>query len=230
MKFIKGFFFALIFILIIIPVAIYLYFFTGSPKDLGIKYSPEDYTQGYQKVGTEVIPATGSVSVKDSLQFSGKKETNISLTSSEITGYLNGDKYIYAPISNIQVKINPDGTGEVSGILNLKNFITYVSLTTPTEDVQKAIDKYHISANPPFYAKGTLVVTNNQVNFNFTSLEIGRIPVPQNYVSENIGALNDYATKKLNSIPNLQVRSLTLSDSQAHLDATVPEKVIKAEK
>lgn len=206
------------------------YLTSGAPRDLGVKYTPVDYTQTHEKIGTEVVAASSSASVKDSLQFSGKKESKVSLNSSEVTAYLNADKYVYAPLTNVQIKINSDGTGEASGILNLKNFITYVSLTTPTEDVQKAIDKFHINANPPFYAKGTLSVTNNQVNFNISQLEVGRIPVPQNYVTENLGALNDYATKKLNSIPNLQVRSLTLTDGKANLDATVPEKVLKLEK
>jgi hypothetical protein len=230
MKFITGFIFALVIIVVIVPIVIFKFFFSGNPRDLGVKYTPADYTQTHQEIGTEVVAATSSPSVKDSLQFSGQKEIKISLNSSEITAYLNADKYIYTPASDLQVKINSDGTGEISGLLNLKNFITYISLTTPTEDVQKAIDKFHISANPPFYAKGTVTVTNNQVNFNLSQLEIGRISVPQNYVSENLGALNDYATKKLNSIPNLQVRSLTLSSGQANLDATVPGKVIKVEK
>ncbi len=230
MKFIAGFFFALIVIVLIVPVIIFKFFLMGSPRDLGVKYTQADYTKTHQEIGTEVIPISATTTIKDTLQFSGKKESKVSLNSSEVTAYLNADKYVYAPLSNVQIKINPDGTGEASGILNIKNFITYVSLTTPTADVQKAIEKFHINANPTFYAKGTLVVTNNQVNFNIFSLEIGRILVPQKYVGENIGALNDYATKKLNSIPNLQVRSLTLTDSKVNLDATVPEKVMKVEK
>lgn len=230
MKFIAGFFFALIVIVLIVPVIIFKFFLMGSPRDLGVKYTQADYTKTHQEIGTEVVPVSATTTIKDSLQFSGKKESKVSLNSSEVTAYLNADKYVYAPLSNVQIKINPDGTGEASGILNIKNFITYVSLTTPTADVQKAIEKFHINANPTFYAKGTLVVTNNQVNFNIFSLEIGRILVPQKYVGENIGALNDYATKKLNSIPNLQVRSLTLTDSKVNLDATVPEKVMKVEK
>jgi hypothetical protein len=230
MKFITGFLLALILVVVAVPLFFYKYFLSGSPRDLGVKYTQADYTQTHEKIGTEVVVATSPVSIKDSLQFSGKKESKISINSSEVTAYLNADKYVYTPLSKVQIKINADGTGEASGILNIKNFITFVSLTTPTEDVQKAIDKFKISANPPFYAKGTLVVTNNQVQFNISELEVGRIPVPQNYVSENQGALNDFATKRLNSIPNLQVRSLTLTDGKVNLDATVPEKVIKQEK
>lgn len=231
MKFITGFIFAIIIIVVAVPFFLFRYFSSGSPKDLGVKYSPEDYTQSHQKMGIEVgsISTPSSNNSKDSIQFTGKKDIKISLSSSEATAYSRADKWKYAPISNLQIKINPDGTGEVSGILNLANILPFISMTTPVEEVQKAIDKFHISGNPPFYTKGTVTVTNNNTNFNIQSLEVGHIPVPQNYVSENTGALNKFVTERLNSIPNLQIRSLTLSDGKANIDASVPEKVIKVE-
>ena len=222
----------LILVIIVTPILLSKYFFSGKPRDLGVTYTQADYTQSHDKIETQVtsVPLSESVSAADTLQFSGRKDVDISLNSSEITAYINSDKYIYAPLSQVQIKINPDGTGEASGIINLKNFLTYISLTTPVNEVQKAIDKFHISSNPPFYAQGTLRVIDNQVSFDIQKLEVGHILVPQGSVSENLGALNDYASKRLNSIPNLQVRSLTLSNSQVNLDATVPEIVKKVEK
>lgn len=232
MKFITGFIFAIIIIFVAVPFFLFKYFSSGSPKDLGVKFSPEDYTQSHQKMGIEVasISSPSSSSSKDSIQFTGKKDINISLSSSEITAYSRAEKWKYAPISNLQIKINSDGTGEVSGILNLANILPFISMTTPIEEVQKAIDKFHISGNPPFYTKGTVTIVNNNTNFNIQSLEIGHIPVPENYISENTGALNKFVTERLNSIPSLQVRSLTLVDGRANLDATVPQKVAKLEK
>ncbi|MFA5025137.1 MAG: hypothetical protein WC503_01325 [Candidatus Shapirobacteria bacterium] len=225
-------FLILVLILVVAPFFLYKYILSGSPKDLGVKYNPEDYTQSHQKMGIEVgsIPNPLSDNSKDSIQFTGKKDINISLSSSEATAYSRADKWKYAPISNLQIKINSDGTGEVSGVLNLANILPFISMTTPVEEVQKAIDKFHISGNPPFYTKGTVTVTNNNTNFNIQSLEIGHIPVPQNYVSDNTEALNKFVTERLNSIPNLQVRSLTLTDGKVNIDATVPEKVVKIEK
>jgi len=223
-------------ILIFVSVAslffIYKFFLSASPKDLGVKYTPEDYTQSHQKMAVEVgsISNPTSENPKDTIQFTGKKDINVALSSSEATAYSRAEKWKYAPISNLQIKINPDGTGEVSGVLNLANLLPFISMTTPVEDVQKAIDKFHISGNPPFYTKGTVTVTNNETKFNIQSLEVAHIPVPQKYVSENTSALNNFVTDRLNSIPNLQVRSLTLSDGKANIDASVPEKVVKVEK
>ncbi|HWS49181.1 MAG TPA: hypothetical protein VN174_03995 [Candidatus Methanoperedens sp.] len=232
MKIIIKLFLILIFISIASLFFVYKFFLSAPPKDLGVKYTPEDYTQSHQKMAVEVgsISSPSSENPNDSIQFSGKKDININLSSSEATAYSRADKWKYAPISNLQIKINPDGTGEVSGVLNLANILPFISMTTSTEEVQKAIDKFHISGNPPFYTKGTVTVTNNSTKFNIQSLEVGHIPVPGNYISENTNALNNFVTDRLNSIPNLQVRSLTLGDSKVNLDATVPEKVVKVEK
>lgn len=232
MKFITGFIFAIIIIVVAVPFFLFKYFSSGSPKDLGVKYSPEDYTKSNQLMSIDVASISEPVSdsIKDSIQFSGKKDINISLTSSEATAYSRADKWKYAPISNLQIKFNSDGTGEVSGTLNLANILPFISMTTPIAEVQKAIDKFHISGNPPFYTKGTVEVVNNNTTFNIQSLEVGHIPVPQKYVGENTGALNKFVTERLNSIPNLQVRSLTLSDGKVNIDASVPEKTLKIEK
>jgi hypothetical protein len=207
-------------------------FGSNKPRDLGVKYTSADYTTTHEKFGVEVgtIPESSFTNVKESLQYSGKKEVVTTLSSAEITAYANAETWKFAPISNLQVKINPDGTGEVSGVLNIENVLSYVSLVTPIEEVKKAINQFNISSNPPFYTKGSVTVVNNKVDFNIQSLEVGRIPVPQNYVSENTGALNSFVTDRLNSIPNLQVRSLTLNNGQVNFDATTPDKVLKVNK
>lgn len=231
MKFILGFIFGLIVLTVSVPILFFAFFINGKPRDLGIRYTPADYQSTHQKFGVEVGKLeTAPSTPKDSIQYSGSKETNINMSSVEVTSYLNASKWVYAPASNVQVRINSDGSGEISGLVNVRNLLTYISLVTPSDDVQKALDEYHIPANPPFYAKGTVSVTNNKVNFNIQSLEVAKIPVPQQYVSENLGALNSFATDKLNSIPNLKVRSLTLSGNKVNLDATLPAKVLKLEK
>jgi len=223
-------------VLVIIVYFGYQYFLKDKislfgPKDLGVKYTQADYQSTHDKFGTMVEKnSSSSASIKDSLVYSGKKDVKISLNSSEITAYLNAETWKYAPLSNLQVKINNDGTAQASGILNLVNLIPYLSLSVSTDEVQKAIDQFHISGNPPFYAQGTVSVINNQVTFNINKLSVSQIPIPANYINENISAVNKFASDRLNSIPNLSVRSLSLTSGQVNLDATVPEKVIKLEK
>ncbi|MFA7301500.1 MAG: hypothetical protein WC069_04275 [Candidatus Shapirobacteria bacterium] len=217
----------LVLFLIVTPFIFFQYFLNSGPRDLGVKYTSQNYTDAHQKMGVEVSKIESATSPKDSLVYTGKKEINISLDSAEITAYLNAENWQYAPLSNIQIKVNSDGTAQATGVINLNNVLPFISMTTPVDEVNKAIAKFKITNNPPFYASGKVTVTNNQVMFNVNSLEIGKIPVPANYVSENLNSLNKFATDRLNAVPNLSVRSLTLADGKANLDATVPEKVLK---
>ncbi|MBU1117749.1 hypothetical protein KKD37_02175 [Patescibacteria group bacterium] len=214
----------------IISALLFMYLFSGKPRDLGVKFTPADYQTADEKFGVEIGTIESAASVKDSLVYSGKKDINLALNSSQITAYAAAETWKYSPISDLQIKINPDGTGEVSGRLNVENVLSYVSLVTPIDEVQKAINKFKIPATPIFYTKGTVSVTDNKVNFSLQSFEVAHIPVPQNYVSENTGALNNFVTDRLNSIPDLYIRSLTLDNAQANIDATIPEKVLKVEK
>lgn len=207
----------------------YKYLFSGSPQDLNQKFSEVAYASAHQKISTSVESLPSDTPLNQSLRYSGQKDIKVSLTSEEITSYLQSEKWVFAPISQVQVRINPDGTAEASGILNLNNVLPFISLTTSVEQVQKAIDKFHISGNPTFYLKGSVTVTDNRADFNIQSLQIARIPVPANYISENLNAINDFASDRMNSVPNLNVRLLTLDGGQVNLDATVPEMVKKAQ-
>lgn len=207
----------------------YFNFYANRPVDLGQKYSSADYQQAHDKITTQVTPLKSDTPINQSLVYSGSKDINIILNSSEITSYLQSEKWTYAPISQVQVRINSDGTAESSGIIHLDKVLPYVGLTTPIVEVKKAIDKFHISGNPAFYAQGSVKVVNNQVQFNVQNLSIAKIPVPANYIGENITAINDFATSKINSVPNLKVKSLELLNGQVKLDATVPATVQKAQ-
>ena len=97
MKFIFGFLFALIGIVIAVPLLLFSYFVSGNPRDLGITYTPADYSASHQKIGTEVVPLNSPVSIQKSLQFSGQKESKVALNSSEITAYLNRQISLRSP-------------------------------------------------------------------------------------------------------------------------------------
>lgn len=237
MKLLLKVFLVILIIAILLPLLIAAYFGfipwlspvfgSNQPRDLGVTYTEQNYTNTHNNFGVEVTAINSAPDVKNSLVYTGKHDVNLALSSADITGYVAAETWKYAPISKIQVKINADGTGEASGILNLDNILPFISMTTPVDEVQKAIDKFQITSNPPFYAKGKVSVVNNKASFIVQSLEIGRIPVPNHYIAENTTALNDFVTDRLNYVPNLQIRKLELVDGKVIFDGTVPDKVTK---
>lgn len=109
---------------------------------MGVTYTDEDVKQSYLKNGVvaEALPKTENVN--QSIRYEGKKEISFNLTQSEITALINNEKWQYMPVSNVQIKINSDGTGEASGvlhILHIDRILPFVSLTHSTEAVEKAM-------------------------------------------------------------------------------------------
>lgn len=227
-KFLIGFF---LFILILFVLSFFgfKYAVSSKPRDLGVTYSEEDVKNSYNKNGVteESLPKTDNI-IK-SIRYEGKKEASFSLTQSEITALINNDKWQYMPVSNVQIRINPDGTGEASGILHIDRILPFVSLTHSIEEVKDAMNKYGIVNNTAFYLKGKVSVSNNEVTLEPYKIEVGRIAIPNNLVSENIGTAENFAERRIKAVDNLFVESLNLDNGKVNFKGTMPEKQFRSE-
>lgn len=227
-KFLIGLF---IFISVILFVAFFgfKYVTSSKPRDLGIIYTEEDIKQSYAKNGVvaEALPKTENIN--QSIHYEGKKEVSFSLTQNEITALINNEKWQYMPVSNVQIKINSDGTGEASGVLHIDRILPFVSLTHSTEDVEEAMNKYGILNTSAFYLKGKVSVVNNKVTLEPKKIEIGRITIPSNLVSENIGVAENFAERRIKAVQNLFVENLNLDSGKVNFKGTMPEKELRAE-
>ncbi|MCX6726461.1 MAG: hypothetical protein NTY75_01445 [Candidatus Shapirobacteria bacterium] len=200
------------------------YLTSGSPRDLGIKYTEADRVAAYTNNGVEGIAITPSQDNQSGIKYEGQKEIKTSFSSAEISALNNSVKWVNYPVSNIQIKINADGTGEASGVLNVRKILSWISFTHSIKEIEAKVDEYHIGFNPPFYLKGSVSVINNKVTLIPQTIEVGRITIPQNLVNENIKPITGFVEDRLNAIPNLHIRSLNLDGGKVNLDATYPEK------
>lgn len=123
----KGFFIGIFSVLhILVLVAGYLGFVPGisnifgsnKPVDLGVTYTAAVSDSGMAKGKIQHIEIADTGSPEGSLSFSGQRATNINLTQSEVTALINGHHWINVLLSGVQVRFNPDGTTEISGILH----------------------------------------------------------------------------------------------------------------
>ncbi|MBI2464765.1 hypothetical protein HYV64_01365 [Candidatus Shapirobacteria bacterium] len=211
-------------VLLLLPLSAYLFIFASPPRDLGVRYSESDRISAYTNNGVESEAISPTAKNKSGISYEGKKETKTSFTSQEITALNNSVKWINYPISNLQIKINQDGTGEVSGSLDIRKILTWVSFTHPIEEIESKIKQYNIGFTPAIYLKGGVKVINNKVSLTPQTIEVGRITIPKNIVSENIPAVEKFVQERILSVPNLSIRSLNLDGGKVNFDATVPEK------
>ena len=60
-----------------------------------------------------------------SLIFSGSQPANLTLTQEQATALLNYNPWPYFAVTNCQVLFNADGTGEISGVLEINKLNDY---------------------------------------------------------------------------------------------------------
>ena len=219
------------FILVVILVLGYLGFMPGvsalfgssTPKDLGVKYTAQDFASAHAKMGSLMQESTATA-ITDSIKYSGSKPVTASFTNEELTATANSGKWKYRPVKDVQVKVSPDGTVEVSGKIIKKNIDKVAQVYGyTTDDIKKGEEIIgFVPGNPTFYAKGKATVTNNQVNLDIQELQIGKIDA-KNMISE--GEAQSIIDSGISQVPGLNVKSMTFSDGKMNFDGTVPASI-----
>ncbi len=200
-------------------------FGSDKPRDLGIKATAADLQSANSKTGVKLVELPPSSTPLGSISYSGQIPVNNSFTDEELTALAGSSKWKYNPFQNVQIKISDDGTLEASGILRVDRLQGYAAATGVSSEVVKAVmDKLELVPNgaPPFYIKGTGSVTNNRVSQDIQQLEVGRLSVPANLISDNKGAITSFLNDKITKIPGLSVKSATMSNRSVKFDGTLP--------
>ncbi len=151
---------------------------TDKPRDLGIKYTQSNLSSIRSRSQVQYLTLPDSNIPSLTRQFSGKRDITADFTSEEITATINNQPWKYFPYKNIQVKLNADGSGEISGILIKNKVPGYASaIGIPAEAIDFAM-KY-LPVDPVFYVKGKAALTDNKVSiFEPQSFQIGRVSLP----------------------------------------------------
>ena len=217
----KLLFVFLIFIILVVAGLSYLgvmpFFskFITKQVDLGMKADPALVTAFETKYGKP--------------NGTGKVKLNVNLSSEEITSIFavweTRDNFF--PLHNVQVKFNPDGTGEASGYLKIGTAISLArNLGYSNSDIDKGKEyiKY-ISGDLPFYVKGTGAMTDNILTINPASFKIGRITVPESITKLVAPAVGDMIERRINQIGGADIKDASFKTGVFHLEGSVPETI-----
>ena len=189
--------------------------FVAKQVDLGMKADPALVTAFETKYGKR--------------NGTGKIKLNVDLSSQEITSVFAvwGMRNKYFPLYNVQVRFNPDGTGEASGFLKIATGITFAkNLGYSNSEIDKGKEyiKY-ISGDLPFYIKGTGGMTNNILSINPSTLQIGRVTVPESITKLAAVGLGDMIERRIAQIGGADIKDANFKNGVFHLDGTVPETI-----
>ncbi|EKD79762.1 MAG: hypothetical protein ACD_40C00320G0003 [uncultured bacterium] len=216
-------FLLIILILILIPIGIlaYLGFVPGlsplitKPIDLGIKADPSLVTVFETKYA---VPAGVSTAKLD-----------VSLSSTEITSvfavWQERDKLF--PLRDVQIRFNPDGTGEASGYLKLGSAVALAKNLGYTDaDINKGKEYIqYISGDLPFYVKGTGGMLNNQLTINPSTFRLGNVTVPSSITTPATRVVGDMITRRLKQIGGANIEEASFKTGVLKLKGTVPSTI-----
>ncbi len=198
---------------------------TDQPRDLGVNPRPEDLTAAKEKMNGVQFTMLSSYQEGSSGSAAqpGSVPVSVSFTSQEITAMLKTGDWQGWPIMDAQVKINPDGSAEASGVLMTSLINDMAAMAGySSSDVRKALDTLHIKGNVPVYLKGRGDITNNQVNLSIEKAEVGRFPVPSSLVNQHQGDINNFVSNSITKMPQVSVDSLRVENGQAAFDGSLP--------
>lgn len=178
------------------------------PVDLGIKYTKENFEAAHIRSGVNYEEMGNSNSAAASISFSGSHDINTSWTSEEMTALLNDRPWKYWPISKVQMRINPDNTVEMSGIINsvkLKGYAQAIGVPAAVSDRTNLLP-----GEAAFYLKGSASLSDNQVSsFDISGAKLGSVSISPSlllslnnslanvaYAEDLKGELGKYSGKK----------------------------------
>jgi hypothetical protein len=200
-------------------------FGADKPRDFGIRYTAEDSAAAQRKSGVKLAALPEGTAAGESFRLSGKRDADITMNQTELTAHVNNRPWRYYPFENVQIRINPDGSAEASGVLNADRVLSYAAaLGFRTDDVKKAMADYHIPVvTMPFYVKARGGVTDNRVSLSIASATAGRLPIPGSVLSGNTGRIAGVLEGVIDHLPGVSVSSLTFTDGKMHFAGTLPE-------
>jgi len=222
---------------------------TTKPRDLGVKYTEGDKNSAIAKSGAtyEVLPTETPDS--QSIRFSGSHDVNTSWSSVEITALLNDRPWKYWPIEDVQLRINPDNTVEMSGVVSaekLKGYGAGIGVPGAVVDRVSILPK-----EAAFYLKGSGSLSGNNVeSFDITSAQLGRLSIPtsvlfsyqkiidrayaEDVVSElskysgKKGAIVDFINGRLSWISGFFAKKAGFSGGEVYFEGSLPDKELTA--
>ena len=215
---------------------------TDKPKDLGVTYSEADLASVRGKLGLKLNDSPAGSLTK----YEGQREIEESFNSAELTALVNGSRWSYTPIENVQIKIGDNGFAESSGILRLDLMDEYLGEVAAGTVSGEELDRVKglLPDSFPYYVSGVVTYNNGTIGFDFGSrsflagliseayassvgaavgtLTVGKLSVPSSLLESNQGRVNTFLNTGLGHISGLNISSLEFDGGQMKLKATVP--------
>ena len=197
--------------------------------DLGIENDPQLSIDLREKTGVQLnIPADQLPTDKE-VVYEGSLEIEESLTSEQVTSILNTVKseLAYMPFSNVQIRINEDGTTEASFNLNVETTVNEAKKLGYTDEQIEEGKKYLgvLGDSVYMYAKLSFDMSNDELTVNPYAFRIQNFNVPTAITKMVADVGSNAIEDRLSQVPNLYIESLKQVGDKLNFKGIIPESV-----
>jgi hypothetical protein len=233
------FIFLLFLILIVGGVAAYFGFIPGLSDtfvkrvDLGVGYNPQYSIDLREKTGVQFNIAEEDWPIQKEVVYEGTLDIDESLTSQQVTSILNivKDELSSIPFSNVQIRINEDGTSEASFDLDIDTTVNEAKkLGYSDEDIEKGKKYLGVLGDSVYvYAKISFDIQDDQLSVTPYAFRIQNFNVPTAITEMVAETGSDAIEDRLSQVPNLYIESLKQVGDRLNFKGTIPQSVSAAE-
>jgi uncharacterized protein YpmS len=201
-------------VLVAVGVAAYMGFVPGlsgligtnKPRDLSVRYSPQDANDVYGKAQIQVSQPE-YLCFGCQVEFSGQKTVDARFTDAEVTALLNAQNQKYGELKDIQVKFNADQTVELTALAARQ-------------------------ASVPIYVKAIpKVAPGGKLDLTVVSVEVAHMPVPTSMLSQYTGGadlsngMQEVSDTLLKQAGILELTDLRVEAGQIYFKGVVPKTI-----
>lgn len=207
-------------------------------RSLGVTYTQTDYNSIMDKLNyTKDDAPTGDSKDLYNYIYGPANSVDTEFTSEELTAFFNDNRPSYYPLKNVQVKINDDGTIELSAAANVDYFLNDVLGGKYTRaQIENEIPTIGILPdNVNIYVKFTGSVTQNISYINVKALTVQGVAISESYFSTATAAnlistgVNDFITKS-NTETGSSYESIYVENGVIKFKGSIPSSLERVAK
>lgn len=207
-------------------------------KSLGVNYTQTDYNSIMDKLNyTKDDTPTGDSKDLYNYIYGPAASVDTEFTSEELTAFFNENRPSYYPLKNVQVKINTDGTIELSASANVDYFLNNILGGKYTrQQIENEIPAIGILPdNVNIYIKFTGSVTQNISYINVKAITVQGVAIPDQYfvptsIANTISAgFNDFIAKS-NAETGSSYESVYVENGVLKFKGSVPSSLERTDK
>lgn len=224
-----------ILLLIITGMAAYFGFIPGLSDtfvkrvDLGIENNPQLSLDLREKSGVQFNIPEDKLPTDKEVIYEGVLNVDESLTSEQLTSILNivRTELTSIPFSNVQIRINKDGTAEASFDLDIETTVEEAKkLGYTDEEIEKGKKYLGVLGDSVYvYTKLSFDIENNELTVNPYAFIIQNFNVPSSVTKMVAEAGSNAIEDRLAQVPNLSIDSLKQVEDRLNFKGTIPQSL-----